>query len=1013
MTDLTRVERFLWAALVAVNLVTHVALLGERAMSHDESMHAFYSHELATRGEFRHDPMMHGPYLFHSTALVFLLLGESDLTARLLQAMLGVGLVPVLWLYRRYLGRAGALLAALLVTISPSLLFYGRYARNDVPMAFFGLLWVYGALRYHDTRKKHFLYLLTAAMSISFCAKETAFLSGATFGTFFAGRATWRALRGRERLRESPSAHVAVLMLTYVLPFLVGLVHVAKGWNPADFDSAQAQNRALTLVPAAIALSALLALAWCTRSGPLGLRFGTWLRLAGTFWAAPLVLFTTVFTNVPRGITSGIVGSLGYWLGQHEVARGGQPWFYYVMLAAVYEPLALLCAAAGIAWLLRRGTDTMLVPLCAWWVVTSFGLYSWAGEKMPWLLVHMALPMSLLAGWTLSRVWGATSWSTLPRLSRVVLLVLPALAVAAMAPLFGLRPAGRSIEAAADATRVLTHLLILGALLGFAWRVSRGVRARCAFALLTLGGACLLGGCTLRSALRLTFVNGDLANELLVYAHGTADLKRTMAEIREIAARTGEGNGLVVAYDDDSTWPLNWYLRDFHKQRFLGEAVAPPDLFAPVVMIGSKNIGKAEPFLERDYVRRDYRLIWWPPEDYMRSGPRDLVRALADPGRRLRLWRYLALRETGYELSDWPLRHDFTLFVRRDLALRAWPLGLEARTSAPAPAAAPRFECVAQRVIEGPFDGRPLEAPAGVAVAADGRRLIADTGGHRIVVLDRDDAFLRAFGSRCDLSKGFAGGCADPDGPGPLVAGDGQLFEPWGVTEGPDGGTLVADTWNGRVVSFDADGRFVRSWGRLSSGSGSALPVETDLLYGPRGIAYHGYERMVAVADTGHKRILLYWPDGLLRREHGGPGKQAGRFDEPVGVAFGTNGSLYVADAWNRRIQRFDSAFQGTGEWPVSGWGSRAPSDKPYVAVSRSGVVYASDPAGARVLVYGADGTLGATIDGPGWTAPVRVRPTGLAVDDARGLLLVADPARNRVWSLAVSGQPDRPCRTR
>lgn len=1007
-----RVERVLWAALVALNVVTHFAALGGRAMSHDESMHAFYSYELATKGEFRHDPMMHGPFLFHSTALVFLLLGASDLTARLLQALAGIGLVPALWLYRRYLGRAGALLAALLVTISPSILFYGRYARNDVSMALFGLLWVYAALRYLETREERFLFLLAGAMSVSFCAKETAFLSGLTFGSFFAALAVLGAVRGRERLRESASGHVAVVMLTLALPFLVALVHVVKGWNPADFDSAEARTRALVLLPAALALSALVALAWCARSGPRGLSFRCWLALAGLFWTPPIVLFTTVFTNVSRGLTSGIVGSLGYWLGQHEVGRGGQPWFYYLMLAAVYEPLALLASLAGTLWLLRRPLErgeAVMVPLLAWWIVSSFGLYSWAGEKMPWLLVHIALPLALLGGWTLSRVWARTSWPAIPRLSAVALLALPCLVLAAVAPLLWLRPAGRSLDAAAGAARIVTHLLIVACLLYAAWRAARAVRWRPAMALVGLGTAGLLGAYTFRSALRLTFVNGDLANELLVYAHGTPDLKRALAEVREIAARTGEGDALEVAYDDDSAWPLNWYLRGFHRQRYLGATPAPPALLAPVVMIGSKNIGALQPHFEADYVRREYRLIWWPPEDYMRSGPRDLLRALADPARRRRLLRYLLERETGYERTDWPLRHDFTMFIRRDLVMRAWPLGLEALK--PAAPAVPRFECAVPNVVEGPFDGRKLSASAAVAVASDGRRLIADTGEHRIVVLDRNDAFLRAFGSRCDLSKGLAGGCWDPDGTGPLVEGDGQLLEPWGVAEGPDGGTLVADTWNGRVVSFDRDGRFLRSWGRLSVGT--RPPVAADVLYGPRGIAYDAGRRVVAVADTGHKRILLFGPEGALQREHGGPGREAGRFDEPVGVAFGPDGSLYVADAWNRRLQRFDASMQGTGEWPVDAWASRGLTEKPYVTVARSGVVYASDPAGGRVLVYSPEGDLKATLAGPDWNRPPRTRPTGLAMDESRGLLLVADPARGRVWSLAVSGQADQPCRAR
>ena len=724
-----RVERFLWAALVAVNVATHFVALDERASSHDESMHAFYSHELAVKGEYKHDPMMHGPFLFHSTALVFLLLGASDATSRLVPALAGIGLVPVLWLYRRYLGGAGALLAALLVSISPSILFYGRYARNDATMAFLALVWVYGALRYLETRGMRFLVLMTGAMSLSFCVKETAFLSGLTFGSFFALLALVRALRGRERLRESPSGHLALVMLTMVLPFLVALVHVARGWDPSDFDSAASQARALALLPAAFALSALVAFAWCVRSGPLGLRFRSWLRLAALFWTLPIVLFTTFFTNVRRGLTSGIVGSLGYWLGQHEVARGSQPWFYYLMLAAVYEPLALLAGLAGAAWLLRRPAARMgppILPLLVWWALSSFVLYSYAGEKMPWLLVHIALPLCLLGGWTLSRVWTRTSWRTIPAPRAAALVALPALALAAVAPLFWLRPAGRSIEAAADATRVSTHLLLAALLLFAGWRLARSVRWRQASALLALGAAGVLGAYTFRSALRLTFVNGDLANELLVYAHGTPDIKRALAEVREIAARIGEGDALEVAYDDDSTWPLNWYLRDFHRQRFLGSAPAPPALLAPVVMIGSKNIAAAQPHLEHDYVRRDYRLIWWPPEDYMRSGALDLARALRDPARRGRLLRYLLQRETGYERTDWPLRHDFTMFVRRDLVAQAWPLGLEAlKPSAPAVS---RFECAVVNVLEGPFDGRRLEGPAAVAV---GIRRAAPHRGHR------------------------------------------------------------------------------------------------------------------------------------------------------------------------------------------------------------------------------------------------------------------------------------------
>ena len=57
--------------------------LGARAMHHDESLHALYSWYLFVGRGYTHDPMMHGPFLFHFTALLYALFGDSEVTARL------------------------------------------------------------------------------------------------------------------------------------------------------------------------------------------------------------------------------------------------------------------------------------------------------------------------------------------------------------------------------------------------------------------------------------------------------------------------------------------------------------------------------------------------------------------------------------------------------------------------------------------------------------------------------------------------------------------------------------------------------------------------------------------------------------------------------------------------------------------------------------------------------------------------------------------------------------------
>jgi uncharacterized protein (TIGR03663 family) len=984
---------------VAVNLLTHFWSLGSRSMSHDESLHAFYSHQLAAKGEFRHDPMMHGPLLFEVSALVFVLLGESDGIARLYPALAGVVLVAAAFAFRRYLGRWGALMAGLLLTLSPSVLFYGRYMRNDVVVSLYSLLWVFAAFRYLEARRPRLLLLMAVAMALCFCTKETCFIFGATIGAWFTALAAARRLRRAETWSASASGQLALVMLTLALPFAAALAYRALGFDPRDFDGPNAARRAALVIPAFFAVSAFLAVLGLWRV------FRHWARAMGIFWAITVVLYTTAFTNAPRGLISGVVGSLGYWLSEHSTGRGGQPWFYYLFLGSLYEFLALAAALLGMVFFARgrfgHGRRERFAGFLVFWVQASLFAYSLAGEKMPWLLVHVAVPSCLLGGLALGRLVSSIDWAVLERVPVLLALATPGAMALLLCPLLWLEPfAGRGSEAVAQTARFLLHLAAGAALAAFAWRRSRalprGARAR----LLALGAAGFLALLTARAALMLSFVNEDLATEFLVYAHGTPDIKRALAEIDEIAARTGRGAELEVAYDDDSAWPLTWYLRVYPRERYYGDTPNPDAMRAPVVIVGKKNFEKAEPFLERDYVRRDYRLVWWPLETYSGIRWTDVVATLRDPKRRQELLQIvLHRRYPRVSLSEWPYRHEFRLYVRRDLASRVWPLGPPPTAAAAGSSVAivPETRCSSLAEYSGPYDGLPLNGPTGVAVAPDGARLVADTGNHRVVVLEPDGRLRATFGGRCELARN-QGGC------------DGRFLEPWGIAPGPAGGIVVADTWNGRIQLFDAQGRFLRSWGSL--GLDQVPPVPVERLYGPRGVAFDEERRRVLVSDTGHKRLLAFDPDGRNLLQTGGGGPGPGRFDEPVGIAVdGRDGRVYVADAWNGRIQQLSPELEFESAWPVPGWGGQEMGDKPYVAVDDRGNVYASVPARARVLVFGPGGVLVLSLMGSDWRGPAPSRPAGLAADPAAGVLLVADTARNRVVALPLLRSPEEKCR--
>ena len=178
------VEKTLYLLLILAAIVTRFWALGDRAMSHDESLHAYYSWSLYKGGGFAHTPLMHGPFLFQINALIYSLFGADDFTARISVALFGVILVGLPYYLRRWLGRSGALLTAFFLLISPSIWFHARYIRNESFVTVWALLMVWGMFAYWRSRAAKWLYLLAAATTLLYATKEVSFIYAATFGLF-------------------------------------------------------------------------------------------------------------------------------------------------------------------------------------------------------------------------------------------------------------------------------------------------------------------------------------------------------------------------------------------------------------------------------------------------------------------------------------------------------------------------------------------------------------------------------------------------------------------------------------------------------------------------------------------------------------------------------------------------------------------------------------------------------------------------------------------------------------
>ena len=117
-------------------------------------------------------------------------------------------------------------------------------------------------------------------------------------------------------------------------------------------------------------------------------------------------------------------------------------------------------------------------------------------------------------------------------------------------------------------------------------------------------------------------------------------------------------------------------------------------------------------------------------------------------------------------------------------------------------------------------------------------------------------------------------------------------------------------------------------------------------------------------------------------------------------LLFGDDGSVFVADSWNGRVQLYGGEGRYLRQWEVPGWHGQSLDNKPYIAVDGEGQVFASDPEGYRILVWDAVGNPLDLWGDYGSDAASFDLPTGIALD-AKGGLYVTDAGNNRVLYFA------------
>jgi len=176
-----------------------------------------------------------------------------------------------------------------------------------------------------------------------------------------------------------------------------------------------------------------------------------------------------------------------------------------------------------------------------------------------------------------------------------------------------------------------------------------------------------------------------------------------------------------------------------------------------------------------------------------------------------------------------------------------------------------------------------LVSPGALAIDRENRLLyVSDIELDQVLVYDADSLkLLRKIGTTGHHHE---------------LTTPGDFARPSGLAVDADGNLYVCDTLNNRVEIFDADGKFISTFGKAGDGPG--------YFSRPKGIAIDN-DNHVWVADGVQDRVQVYNQDAQLLISFGGHGLLPGQFQGIVNIATDKNNRVFTSEIYPGRVQQF------------------------------------------------------------------------------------------------------------
>lgn len=587
---------YLWFASAALISVLAAFLrffsLELKPLHHDEGVNGHFLTALFRTGEYHYDPSnYHGPDLYYLSLAFSKVFGLNTFSVRSSVAIFGFLTVVLALYFRKYIGKTGSLAAALMLALSPGMVFISRYFIHEILFIFLSLAIVLAVVLFFDRQKAGTGALIWMTLLMMLC-----FIPVSVMGiSAFAGKNSsliW-------------GLGIAVLLVESVLIFFVMRMLIKwNGGRPVYLILASAsavllyatkETAFITHGTMLIAVACVAAWFWLfSKAGVYSIR--TKLVWSATGIAVlGGVVFSAVYSETLREFSRWFYGQFTPPLGPE------QSWLFFIIalmgiVAAIAYFVFVLDTENGPAaekpsytfdenewknvdWILTSAAAAFVFSFLLVLFFTSF--FKYPGDFSNFFSAYAFWAKTSSSDHTQSGYIGYVKWMLHLEAPLVFLSILGTLiaviktksrfALFAGLWAFGLFLA-YSIISYKTPWLALSFTLPMCLVGGYA--INELISSKDRLQLFAGIVLAVMGTVVLTfQTYDLNFVRYDDESMPYVYAHTTRGFEDLMKEVKRVAAESSQKDDAAIEVVTDEYWPMPWYLNEYPNARFHGKLV--------------------------------------------------------------------------------------------------------------------------------------------------------------------------------------------------------------------------------------------------------------------------------------------------------------------------------------------------------------------------------------------------------------------------------------------------------